>query len=134
MRAPETLWRTGVISEFRFFKTGRHDHYVFRVGVCHLGQHVLGNEDCRDKDPPALCGRLTIFSGRHNIDAHLGGAWKISISLAGQTCILARRISSGRVHDAGRKRFAVHEPWATRLAIGTCGVDCGNNSAVDVAA
>ncbi len=77
MRAPETLLRTGVISEFHIFKTGRHDHYMLWVGVCHLGQHVFRNEDRGHKNPPAIYGRITIFSGRHNIDAHLGDAWKI---------------------------------------------------------
>ena len=77
MRAPETLLRTGVISEFHIFKTGRHDHYMLCVGLRHLGQHVFRNEDRGHKNPPALCWRLTIFSSRHNVDADLGGAWKI---------------------------------------------------------
>ena len=50
---------------------------MLRVGLRHLGQHVFRNEDRGDKNTPALCWRFTIFSSRHNIDADLGGAWKI---------------------------------------------------------
>ena len=133
-RAPKTLYFVGSASEFQIFRTSRHDHHMLRIGVCHLGQHVFRNENRRDKNPPALRGRLTIFFGRHNFNADLGRAWKISISLVDQHLILARRISSGRVHDAWRKWFVVHEPGATKSAIRTCGADCGHHSAVDVAA